>query len=82
MSYRLPEYRNHFNTMVGQSVISVDNGSISRISIPCFYDHPEDICDTRHHRTMHDHIGWPSPDSKDDSCQLPPTPYDKIISVN
>ena len=71
MSYRLhtppTDKRGHLRDLSRQSVIEVDNGTISRIMIPCSYRN-----ETYHDRPMHDHLGWPSPDSRDMSCQLPP----------
>lgn len=70
MGYRLPEKRcdchaKQIGDIARQSVISVDNGSISRFAIPSFYRE-------HHDRNMHDHLGWPYPGHPDDSCQLPP----------
>lgn len=80
MGYRMPDDREHrphrhIDDMAGQSVISVDNGSISRITIPCFYVH-----DIPHSRKRHDHRGWPTPDRTDHSCQLPPR-HERIIEM-
>lgn len=80
MSYRLPEYRRAINDVAIQSVIRVDNGTISRIAIPCFYGYG--LHSNRRHRILHDHFGWPSPDNPDHSCQLPPSKYDKVLVVN
>lgn len=68
MGYRLPDERYHdhrgrINDTARQTVISVDNGTINRISIPSFYQE----C---HDRKLHDHLGWPSPGHPDNSCQL------------
>jgi len=76
MSYRLPEQREHFYDVASQSSISVDNGTISRITIPCLYNIRE--IQNRKHRMIHDHLGWPSPDHPDSSCQLPPE-HDFVI---
>lgn len=71
MAYRLPDKRRHFIVdKASESVIVVDNGTISRVSIPCAYG-PVHHHHCHHDREMHDHIGWPSPDSTDDSCQIP-----------
>lgn len=48
-----------------QTVISIDNGTINRISIPMFFHE-------HHDKDLHDHLGWPYPGHPDDSCQLPP----------
>ena len=73
MSYRLPEKRSgfrpchtsHLDDTASRTILTVDNGTISHIAIPCFYG--ED-----HDRMAHDHAGWPSPRHPDRSCQLPP----------
>ena len=69
MTYRLPDKppkrRRHLVDVATPSVICVDNGSISRIEIPCDYIHP--AC---HDRMLHDHLGWPEPRRHDRSCQL------------
>lgn len=71
MAYRLPDKRRHLIVdRASESVIVVDNGTITRVSIPCMYSilrHPHRC----HDRVAHDHAGWPSPDSLDDSCQIP-----------
>lgn len=70
MSYRLPtappEFREPSVPMFDiarHSYISVDNGTISRINIPCFYARRF----TRRDRMIWDHMGWPSPDNPDRS---------------
>lgn len=70
MGYRLPDRRAQIFDIATKSDILVDNGTITRISIPCFY-HRGKRPPVRHSRMMHDHVGWPSPDSPDRSCQLP-----------
>lgn len=70
MGYRLPDRRpdwckKQIGDIARQSIISVDNGSISRFSIPSFYGE-------HHDRKLHDHLGWPYPGHPDHSCQLPP----------
>lgn len=70
MGYRLPAKREHrhgvfLNDTANDSLVKIDNGTISYISIPC-YSHEW------HDRKMHDHLGWPSPGHPDQSCQLPP----------
>lgn len=69
----------HYPGTVRRSFIAIDNGTISRISIPCFSR--DNMVSPSHDRNAHDHDGWPEPDSIDDSCQLPPT-YDRIIVMN
>ena len=72
MGYRLPAERkgfrpchvNHLDDTASHTILTIDNGTISYISIPCFYEE-------YHDRVMHDHVGWPSPDHPDKSCQLP-----------
>lgn len=48
----------------------VQNGATAHLAIPCWYDvvnMPQHIrC---HHIDYHDHIGWPTPDHPDESCQ-------------
>ena len=80
MGYRLPDDREQFSDVAKQSVINLDNGTISRISIPCFYKYGQSY--PKHDRMMHDHVGWPSPRHVDDSCQLPPMKYDQILVLN
>lgn len=46
--------------------IHMDNGTILRIAIPCYYGYVEP-----HDQQWHDHIGWPSPGHPDTSCQSP-----------
>lgn len=69
MDYRLPDERNldrrkHINDTARQTVISIDNGTINRISIPSFFRE-------HHDKDLHDHLGWPHPGHPDRSCQLP-----------
>lgn len=71
MGYRLPEERRHMRDLAAQADILVDNGTISRISVPCFYRYGHLV--PPHDRMLHDHLGWPAPDSPDHSCQLPPS---------
>lgn len=67
-----PDEPHHHMGLAHHSVIPVDNGTITRITIPCFSRGDK----TPHHdREGHDHEGWPDPDHTDDSCQLPP--YDR-----
>ena len=72
MGYRLPEDRIHGHHPIpmvdkaNESILVVDNGTISRMSIPCVYGQ------IGHHKMWHDYIGWPSPYHPDFSCQLPP----------
>ena len=84
MGYRLPEERPHqMCATANESMIVVDNGSITRISIPCYYRYIEDSYDDRWHREQHDHFGWPSPDSPDDSCQIVSTrEYAQTLVIN
>ena len=80
MGYRLPDHRpdkkGHIIDLSRQSFIAIDNGAISRISIPCFYRK-----DIFHDRMRHDHFGWPYPGHPDDSCQLLPE-CSKAIVLN
>lgn len=81
MSYRLPEDReqhHHYRHIVNEateSLLVIDNGTISRISIPCVYEQ------LGHHKMWHDHVGWPSVDRPDNSCQLPPG-YDRALVIH
>lgn len=71
MGYRRP--RRHDENHGIRSVIPVDNGTITHLAVPCFYEvegHPY----PHPHRLMHDHIGWPAPDSPDWSSQVPDMP--------
>lgn len=56
-----------FDDTASPVIISVDNGTVSRISIPCEYGwlagNPPIV------RMMIDHAGWPSPGHPDRSCQ-------------
>lgn len=73
MGYRLPDKQkeffpchvSHLDNTASRTIITVDNGTISHILIPCFYGE-------HHDRMMHDHLGWPSSSNVDRSCQLPP----------
>lgn len=80
MTYRLPnlppERRRHLSDVATPVTITVDNGTISRIDIPCSY-----VCPSPHDRPLHDHLGWPYPGHPDQSCQLPSN-VDKVILVN
>lgn len=68
MSYRMPEYWHNANDAAPHTRISVDNGTVCRISLPCFYWYKDEY-QPNHDRDAHDHAGWPSPDHPDDSCQ-------------
>ena len=61
----LPCHINHLDNTASHTIITVDNGTISHILIPCFYGE-------HHNKMLHDHFGWPSPSHVDRSCQLPP----------
>lgn len=82
MGYRLPDKREfdphlrHIPDVATHSLISVDNGTISKISIPCFYG-----CGEYHDKMIHDHFGWPHPGHPDRSCQLPPC-YSRVLELN
>ena len=80
MGYRLPDnppdMRPRLHDAATQSVITIDNGTISRIMISCHYAHEE-----HHDRMMHDHVGWPSPGHPDESCQLPPG-HDHVLVLD
>ena len=78
MNYRLtplPEGREPEAVMFDvarQSYITVDNGTISRINIPCFYGRRF----TRHDKMIFDHMGWPAVDRPDHSD------YAQILAIN
>lgn len=79
MGYRLPPHpddRVHYDAMATESTISVDNGTITRVAIPCFYSHGHIIA--RHYMMCVDHAGWPSPDHPDTSWQTYGIPDDSI----
>lgn len=80
MTYRLPnhppERRRHLFDVATPVDIYVDNGTIARVEIPCSY-----VSHFCHDRKFHDHIGWPSPDHPDGSCQIP-SEMTKVVMVN
>lgn len=70
MGYRLSpptEERRHYDATADKSTISVDNGTITRLAIPCFYERGHVL--TRDYVMHVDHHGWPAPDSPDRSWQ-------------
>lgn len=70
MGYRVPpppDRRVPINHSATQSRITIDNGVISYISIPCYYLWGDIV--TRIDMMRIDHFGWPSPDSPDRSFQ-------------
>lgn len=79
MGYRHPDDRDRC-CHAHDSFIPVNNGTITRISIPCFSR--DDERPPWHDRPRHDHEGWPDPDNPDDSCQGLPPVYDQIIVMN
>lgn len=84
MSYRLPPYppsvppsptdmpKAPLVNEARQAYLSIDNGTISRIVIPCMYRFRND--GGGRHRMEHDHDGWPHPGHPDRSCQVPTPP--------
>lgn len=87
MGYRMNDrhdrYVDEIDDLATQSIIMVDNGTISRISILCFYGRHDVPIPHDGFVTRHDHLGWPSPDSIDRSYQPPmPPAYGKVIVVN
>lgn len=80
MTYRLPnhppERRRHLFDVATPVDVYVDNGTIARLKVPCSY-----VGVTHHDHKLHDHIGWPSPDHPDDSCQIVEA-GNKIVMVN
>lgn len=79
MGYRHPDDRDRC-CHAHDSFIPVNNGTITRISIPCFSR--DDERPPWHDRPRHDHEGWPDPDNPDESCQGLPPVYDQIIVMN
>lgn len=79
MGYRLPDKRcadhgRHIDDTARKTKISIDNGTVSHLLIPTFYH------EHRHHdRKLHDHLGWPSPDHPDKSCQVVPWEEDLVV---
>lgn len=82
MTYRLPEERSdvfprrfdphsRIADFSRQSYLAVDNGTISRISIPCLYGRRL----TRYDKLAFDHFTWPNPDRRDRSD------YGKILAI-
>ena len=56
------------NDSTTPSRIYINNGSETRVSVPCYYlDKPVPF----HNRHWHDYKGWPSPNFPDHCCQLP-----------
>lgn len=46
------------------------NGQEARLAFPCWYKEINPPAYAQHHcRDLHDHVGWPSPDHPDHSCQ-------------
>lgn len=81
MSYRINERPRKPKTRQAQALttpsdIFVVNGTTTRIAIPCFYHEiRRALPAVLHDRMIHDHIGWPTPDSPDHVCQ----PHDFAI---
>lgn len=70
MGYRLPpppDKRKHIDDTATESIITIDNGSVSYIAIPCFYSHV--LRFSRCEEMIVDHNGWPSPGHPDESFQ-------------
>lgn len=81
MGYRLPptpDQRVQIIETVTQSVIHVDNGVITNIAIPCFYDDGEVL--TYLDKMVIDHDGWPNPGHPDASYQ--PCNHDEDTEIN
>lgn len=85
MGYRLAEerehsYRDHYShhhnakfiDYAKPSVITVNNGTIVRMSIPCFYGRPF----SQYDRMVMDHLGWPEPGMRDCSH------YAQVFAIN
>lgn len=73
MGYRMSHHHHeHIDDAASRTVVTIDNGTINRIEIPCEYAVLDDGC--HHDCARQDHEGWPSPDSPDDSCQIPSCP--------
>lgn len=75
MSYRIGEQKppkpvRTLQDTATKSKIFVQNGTVFHMAIPCWYkiiDPP--VPAHPHCRTWHDHVGWPSPNHPDHSCQ-------------
>ena len=73
MGYRKPDHRPpKMEATNTPTEVFVNNWATTSLAFPCWYvsdpEHPHHECCCRDH---HDHIGWPNPDSPDDSCQIP-----------
>ena len=75
MGYRIKEHKDHkpHRTMQDTATPSglyVQNGTMARLAIPCWYYVVDPPVRMHHHDRMHhDHIGWPSPNHPDHICQ-------------
>lgn len=70
--WKPPKQKRNSSLAVGASPtkIFIDNGGTADIAWPCFYlKVPRPIPAQPHSRLLHDHLGWPSPDRPDRSCQ-------------
>lgn len=75
MSYRIknikpPVKKRSMQSTSTLSEIFLANGATSHLAIPCFYKEitsPDPA--VYHNRHLHDHLGWPSPNWPDHSCQ-------------
>lgn len=80
MSYRLPpkpDRRVHINESARQSIVRIDNGTITNLAIPCYRMKGRLL--TWLEITVIDHFGWPSPDRPDHSFQpFPPPCKDEV----
>lgn len=83
MSYRLPpkpDRRVHINEASRQSLIRIDNGTVTNLAIPCYRMRGRIL--TWLEIMVFDHFGWPSPDHPDHSFQPFPPPSENEIDLN
>lgn len=80
MSYRLPpkpDRRAHIEETARQSLVRIDNGTITNLAIPCYRMRGRIL--TWLEVMVLDHFGWPAPRRPDQSFQpFPPPSEDEI----
>lgn len=67
-----PKRTSHIDDRSTETVITVMNGTISRLAFPCYYAYREDGMPFPYHKIppiWKDHLGWPTPDRRDHSFQ-------------
>lgn len=83
MSYRLPpkpDRRAHINETARQSLVRIDNGTITNLAIPCYRMRGRIL--TWLEVMVLDHFGWPTPHRPDQSFQPFPPPSENEIDLN